>query len=76
MRDLSDIMSGTPFKHAKRIHCNDVDDLEKLVNETVMVQGVPLVVEGWNMTPAWKKTMFNWDYLKRHHGSMMLFAET
>ncbi|KAF9945695.1 hypothetical protein BGZ70_003666, partial [Mortierella alpina] len=62
-------MSRTPFKLAKRIHCKDVDDMEKLVHETVMVQGLPLVVEGWNKIPAWKKTMVKWDYLKRHHGN-------
>ncbi|KAG0019070.1 hypothetical protein BGZ82_000265 [Podila clonocystis] len=69
MSNFNDLMSRAPFKHVRRIPYDEVGDMTKLVHETVMVQGTPLVVNQWHKTSDWSTSIFKWNYLKKHHGN-------
>jgi hypothetical protein len=68
MTNFNDIMSHPPFKHVKRIPYDQVADIGQLIHETVMAQGLPLIVDQWHKAATWKKSIFKWSYLKKHHG--------
>jgi len=67
--NFNDLIGRPPFKCVKRIPYNDVADMNKLVHETVMVRGSPLVVNQWHKSLAWNRSIFKWNYLKKHHGN-------
>ncbi|KAF9556586.1 hypothetical protein EC968_008156 [Mortierella alpina] len=62
------IARGSPFEPTPRMCRTDEDiDIAQLV-DAVSKDGVPLVLEGWHEHPAWKKALFTFTFLARHHG--------
>ncbi|KAF9344237.1 hypothetical protein BGX26_004620 [Mortierella sp. AD094] len=69
----NDITSkGFPFVPIPRIHSTKDVDIAQMVENTVVNDGIPLVIDNWHKHDTWRKKGFTISFLERKYGKEVI----
>lgn len=72
--DIPALIEQTPnFKELRRLDAREItpehqESIDRDVYETVIVKGLPLVIENWHLRRDWPRWIFNTEWLRENHG--------